>query len=400
MSIISNISQLIATFWYPQRIAGIEVLQKDDEHCFILTVLQRKKDQITIVDQQVVTELSDLKVSTPVYLCINTKDILHKRLVTGTKNNNESLQQSLPSVNLEDFYIQYFQNDHIAVASLIRTQVVEDYLKKLNEQKIYPLQLYLAPFTLENVFPFLKEESVDANRFQLNNVQGQIYSFRNNSSEQATTYQIGDEHVSSSSLLSYACALNHFIATDAIHTSSTPYTQQRSEGLHRYRFKRLSIAILSFLFSILLVNFFLFSSRRTYFSELQTKNKGTQQLVTKMTRLKKDFDRKQEFLSQAGWLDASMSSKCIDRIAKTVPSSVLLTSLSYHPINIEKSRKERRDIFDYHIILLKGNCQKPTVLNKWLQQLEELSFSKEVKVNDYHDDERSKKGEFEILIHL
>ena len=94
----------------------------------------------------------------------------------------------------------------------------------------------------------------------------------------------------------------------------------------------------------------------------------------------------------------SKSSYYIDQIIQSQPTTIILTSLSYHPIR-KVIRNDKPITLDHKTIQIIGNSSDKTSFTAWLNTVESLDFVDTVTIINYGLNNKD-NSIFEVAIHL
>ena len=89
-----------------------------------------------------------------------------------------------------------------------------------------------------------------------------------------------------------------------------------------------------------------------------------------------------------------------DQIGKTVPSDIRLTELVLHPVDEAEQERNRRLVFVPGLIRVEGISQEPLALNRWVAELEGLSWVGSIQEVAYQKLRRESGGTFAFTIHV
>ncbi|HSZ72328.1 MAG TPA: hypothetical protein VK750_06595, partial [Cytophagaceae bacterium] len=176
------------------------------------------------------------------------------------------------------------------------------------------------------------------------------------------------------------------------------FKQFQDEYKDKKIFKIVSIGGLIFFFSLLAINTIAYSILSDANNKLAAQYGSLQHITISNKKTTEEFNRKESFLSKEGWLNSSAISYYSDRIASSLPNEIQLTDLFIYPINESLSRKEKKEVFEPHVILVKGVSIKPTDINKWVKKLNEFKWVNQIKVQDYTFDHKTGRGNFSLHI--
>ena len=100
-------------------------------------------------------------------------------------------------------------------------------------------------------------------------------------------------------------------------------------------------------------------------------------------------------------INAASNSKVLwyfDRIAQSVPNTILLDGIRYQPV-VGSVRKEKQVVFINDEITISGLTKDETDFTHWTSELEKLGWIKKVSIKDI-ESKNSKFTEFEFVVHL
>lgn len=391
-----------------KRVAGVELhVPAEGPAVYQLVVLQRKQSFInTLVKKSNITSLTELKHllpdGTPVALLLSGKGILLKKADKGLERE-ALLNLVLPNARAEDFYISVLEGLSQFVF-LARRDRVEEYLKGFDEESIPVIAVHTGAGPVDFVLPYFDKaiDSLSGSQYKLElknkEVQNVEISLPELSENVEKDIFIGGESIPEKALGAFSSA---FQLIAGQYKSTSEELQSRLEFWKEKSIFQLAGKVgLGFFAGILFLNlvlFFYFSSEN---SELNTRNSHILGDIKRVELLQAELKEKENFLKSEGWINPSRTSFYADRIASTVPKSVLLTCLEINPNNISDGRKEKRMVFDSGRILIKGTCKDPVVLNPWLIELKEQEWVGRVNSRNYQFDHKKKTGIFEIEVVL
>jgi hypothetical protein len=399
--IINNIAR-------PKQAAGIEVTFLSNEELEIhLCVLRLEKSKV-LIEKQVLTlqtfqQLKEyIPSGIPIYVFLNGRGILHKKVNLLPQSEEELVQTVLPGAKASDFYTQEFQQEKNAYISIVRKQLVQEVLNTFTALQLSVWALSLGAFQCVSLYSLLRpnahngELEFSRHRLTFLNETLESYTSLNTLPEFPKQIHIDQEKIDSRLLLSYIGALGVLLDLPNVEASIDTLQDSKDEFRASVHFKILSIGVLGLFLFVLLLNFVLFSLFTSQNNELSARENTFSGMLKEMEALEKEVAEKQMFLSGAGWLAPSRASYLADRIAATVPVSVRLTEMAVHPVDELKTKTERKTVFDTGKIRLSGNTTKPTILNEWVDELKMIDKIESTKLLQYRYDHKEKVGNFTI----
>ncbi len=371
--------------------------------------LKKNKDNVLITDKISTTynadSIKNIAFNTnPVCITLNGKGILHKKITVAENDDDEYiLNQLLPGANIKDFYLQkVVAHNNTLFVSAVRKQTVDKVLELFQADGKNIIQLTLGPFQVGCLLPFLQlgEDTVTihAANHKIDYANNIISHYSKTEDPFIGTYTIGSETIASEYLIPFASGMAILLdsqTSDEIDFVTENTAEQYQKNIFNFSLK----AILSFVFVLLLINFL-------FFNQLYKKNTRLKVAVTtniqgadRLKQLKDDVSKKELFLKQAGWFEASKTSFYADRIIALMPQELKLRELSVYPPDKEKNKIAQNEInFQNKRIFIKGITQKSSIVNLWIDSLKTLEWANEVKIENYYLDNQNGFGIFEVSV--
>lgn len=393
------------------KAAGVElVLLSEGRYRILLTILILNKGAINIEKKELIEEgnleiLKDrIEKDTPVFLILNGRGILHKKIAESGADSNYLIQSVLPNAKAQDFYIQNITSEKTTLVSIIRKEIADPILEIIHKVGLYcigcslggvvvsPLLPLISGIDKKNLFSWAEHSlELDASDNSID------YKFLNAPTEKKF-FQLDTDKIEDSYLVSYAAAFVILTGNEPVIPFVEKVVLNKEEFLNKQLFKKMSLAVLGFFFLVLMINFILFASFSSKNNELILKESKYSGMFSEMESLGKQVNEKETFLSDAGWLQSSSMTYYADRIAYTIPASVKLTEFSINPIDERRSKEEKKELFTPGMILLKGDCTRPTELNEWLDKIKAVDKITKARLVNYVYDNKENKGSFSIEI--
>jgi len=396
--------------------AGVEiVILPDGSYEINLVVLKKEKNSLSTERQyQGIKHIEELAKlignKVPIVFLLNGKGIIHKKMsITENDTNVTLLQKVLPNANINDFNIQRTDISPAQVfVSIIRSDVLEKLMDELKTFKLNAIaECFLGPFVITGLLPLINEGLINNEQLTIANYQLQIR-------EQQITdiaivepvndifpIHIGMDNVPQKLVLAFAGAFSYFTDNSVGINNSETINYLKEEFKQKRKFELRGWVLLTTTFIILIINYFVFNY---YWS---TNNKLNPQLIENEAALKRydllkaEYDQKKKLLEQNGLLENSRTSYYADRIASSIPSSVLLTELNIHPLKKQKENEDTEGFFfETKTITIGGRSKQSTELNNWMKALKKKSWISDVTLVNYKQDSETDDGLFLIELKL
>jgi hypothetical protein len=404
------LTKLKGTLTKITKALGVEViLLPDNQYKFTLIELVldkknirlEKKQQRTGASPEILKDLIDKDI--PVYLVLNGRGILHKKITGPVSEDNSLIQTVLPNAKAQDFYIQKNISEKGILVSLIRKETVDQLLSLFGQWNIYCTDFSLGAMPIASIRPFIHNISEIGFEFSGHTIifdhSGIIVDYHFQlTEERKNVVQVDTEKVEEDFLVAYAAAFSLLIQDNNVDPFIERVEEGKAEFINKLLFTKLSWTVLGFFLLALMVNVILFTSFSSENNELIQKESKYSSMFSEMETLSKEVKEKENFLWEAGWLQSSQATYFADRIAATVPASVRLTEFSINPLDERKSKEIKKELFNTNIIFIKGNCTRPTELNEWLDKIKLIDKITKARLVNYFYDNKENIGSFSLEI--
>lgn len=406
-----NISFLNRCLLGHKKIAGIEILALGSGvNNFNLTILKKKANNFEIESEIIEIDnwdslKNELGKGVPLSLTFNGKGVLHKKIDFKIgEDDNQRLHKILPNARVDDFYIQFVTIEpHVGFISVIRREIVDDFLKLIKSSGFIPLSVSLGPLILNVILPLVKYEStpLQIGNYSISLIDDMISDFEiNNQLPSTRKLSIAEEDIIQSSAIAFASAFRGLFIPDLEIEAFVPLVEElKTDGNHQKLFRILGFGFLFFFLGIMLLNFVLFdfyNSKNSFLVEKYQKNKGMLDYIDEM---KLKISKKNAFIEFSGFKNPSKTSFYADRIAMDLPDRIRLNEININPV--EKNIKLGESIiFEHENIIVRGKCKKSSYLNSWILALRQNDWVKDILLINYQQENSSEPGFFEIKIIL
>lgn len=391
------------------KAAGVEItLLPDNQYRILVTILALQKKNVVVEKKEKLTSLESLKDTigkdVPLYLVLNGRGILHKKLSEVAVENNELIQSVLPNAKAQDFYVQNIVSEKNSLVSIVRKESADPILDTLTRLSLPCTGFSLGAAVVAPVLPLLAGNSnLSSFTWSEHHLEMDLsstvtdYKFYGTPVERKI-FQLDTEKLEDEFLVSYASAFSILIGQEPVPAFVEKVQLSKEEFSNGQLFKKMSWVVLGFFLVLLMLNFLFFTNLSSRNNELVQRESKYSTMFAEMENLSKEVKEKETFLSGAGWLQSSAASYYADRIAATVPASVKLTELAINPLDEKKSKEEKKELFATGSILIKGDCTRPTELNEWLDKIKSIDKINKARLVNYFYDNKENRGTFSIEI--
>jgi hypothetical protein len=389
-----------------QSAFGVEVIFNTKESYTLIAVeLKSTKEGIEVVQKLTDITLEELAKKNvkniPLYFSVGGKGVIHKKVkAEDSVTDQELIGQVFPNASIKDFYLQRSKiQDFDSWISVIRKEVLDQFMTQLEKMNLYGIQIYLGPFALSPILPYLDKITVLTTSHELlidNNTIIQIDSVGNVSNGEE--YNIEGEVIHSHELIAFGSAFNHFLsAVKLVPIFSEKITEFKEEYFYRKKSIVVGVSIVAFFFMVVVSNLLIGQSYEKTHNGLQYQMNSNKQFVEELQLLQKEVKIKEQFIQNSGVARASKIAFYTDQIGISIPESIQLNQLFVNPLAKRVNKAE--DIsFTYNNINIRGTVTRSIDLNNWMKTLKEYEWVDELHIISFIQDNMKTVGEFEIEV--
>ncbi|GGB73358.1 general secretion pathway protein [Flavobacterium suaedae] len=365
------------------KFIGIELFSIDNKERYAYLEVQRKKNSLEGNQQELYNSLDELKnqaSKSPAVIAINNQHVLQKEIAGSDSNDKKLLHKAFPNIKLEDFYYEISRLGTVSLIAICRKNYVDEQIEKLSKSfKITAVSLGVC--TVVTIADFLKDETITTNTHTINfgGIEGVLVSEVAGSN----TYSINGLDIKSQWLLPFAAVLAGILSTGATSGSITDINTTLFETFKQKSFfdKTLKFGV-GLVLGLLLVNFLLFSHYFKKANEIETTLSMNKVDIERIGKLREQIKDKEQKLESFAVNTSSKSSLLINNIASLVPPSILLSELTYHPVEKRIKDDEQIQLQD-SIIVISGQILSNEDFTDWVSKTESLEGIKNITITSF-----------------
>jgi len=386
-------SAFLENIIFGKNTIGIEIFSIDNKDTYALIETSEKKNEIVISKNQVFDSLETIlqeKNKIPVALTINNRQVLQKQVEGTDANDKKLLHKAFPNINLNDFYYEIIRFKYNSVIAVCRKAYIEELLFSLKDLRIFSISLGIAPI---GTIVSLDIPDVLFTNNQSVSLEGEF----NQKVSPEVGYNINGLSVSNKYLIAFCSALRLILKSAGSNgTISEVNDKIENDNKQKVIFEKgIKIGLIAIL-GILVLNFFVFS----YYFDKSNNAKETIALnqvnIDNIIKARERIRTKEQKVNDLTSQSLSKSSLNINEISKIVPSSILLTTIDYLPV--EKKIKDNEAIqFINNTILITGTTIDNEAFTSWVSQIEKYNWVDKVTILSFGKN-RENKTEFELRI--
>lgn len=391
----------------PEKSIGLQINLNDLGQSFSLVVIEKKGANIEISDKVIETDyekiVKRLTKSVPINLVFTGKGLITRDLSADLVSNNtedEIFKKTIPNANPDDFYFKiypFFENSFKIV--LTRKEIIDNWIKRINEESNFIINVDLGIFVFQNVINLIDSSvsKIDLGDLEIDIKRKSVEKINLNQN----TELIKDLGIQNESLIAFSAGFNTYINTSTNKSSLHIGFSENRISYNFYKKIKLTLILSSIiLFTILLVNFFIFSSLNDKANALEITLNLNGSASEKIELLQKKINERESLMMKLGLDNQSDYAFMADKIASTISRDIILTDFWIFPL-----KKKIEDGYPIDInsneIEIKGKCNKSLELNDWTKKLKQLNWIEEVNIKSYKQLQNGNyKSEFELILKL
>lgn len=377
------------TFLLGKQYIGVEHFTINNEDKVALLLVEKKKEGLVISKKDRVSyngkiaEKWDTKI--PFFVVINSNQVIQKEVLGVEPSDEKLLHKSFPNTNWDEFYYEIWRLKTKSVIAIARKSYVTALLEDYQNQKIIIAGISLGVCSIADIIAYTEENNLYTNHQNISKEETQIMSA--SSLESAITYTINDLQIENRQLLAFSGILR-LILNNTLNTGSIiSYSDGLYDNYNQKTFFNKGIKIMvGVVLAILLLNFIFFTH---YYklaqesSEILLVNKSS---IEDVSKIKQRIIVKEEKVKAIDGRMTSRSSLIINEIANKVPSSILLTELTFNPLE-KKIKAEEAILTKDKIITISGITIANQSFTKWVEDIEKLQYIDKVLITHFGKNE-------------
>ena len=384
--------------WIPKSyltkntVCAVECVFNDTGLSFQYVILQTKKNKIEIAHKgETIDSVEILKIakkySAPLSLVISGKGVIIKKIIfseNDTLQLKELLQQHLPAIPFNEFYVQFYKNEqnsgHLAVC---RKEQVNEVISQFTKDKTEVVNAFIGSLVcnaLSSITSSYNRLSTATNQLEL--VNGYVESVNPSTGNDYVSLDIDGLKVVPSQVVSFATGFSYLTQQSNYLSDNTEINSLPIQHLEKNKTRVLLLTLIAFVFIITATNSVLFFQKYDEHTTLETELNLYESKNNQITTLLESYQQKKNLIEQAGIFDNKKMSVYADKIAASLPNDILLRELYFNP---EEGDTEEDSLtnFTENQLIIKGNCSKSLLLNDWINILKSQSFVKTVNLETF-----------------
>jgi Tfp pilus assembly protein PilN len=347
---------------------GIEFFSINHEEKIAFLQAEKKKDGLVIAKHNIFLNKEELlleKNNAPAVLVINNAQVLQKEIQGTDPNDKKLLHKAFPNLQLEEFYYEIWRKGTISLISICRKSYVDELIVSLKDGfKIASVGLGLSPIGNMVAFSIPSVINTNTHTIDLDSTENMVQS----GNMTPSVLDVNGLQISSHQLLGFAGILQLILqqgTTGSIQELNTHILDNFNQGSFFEKTLKTGIALL---LCVLLVNFLFFSHYFDKAAEAEETVLLNKAGIGNIVKIKERIISKENALNSFTGNSGSRSTVLLNTIVKSIPTSILLSEIEYHPIE-KKVKKEEPILSQDKFISISGNTISNEDFTLWVENL-------------------------------
>ncbi len=356
-----------------KTIACIEKVVSEKKYNYHILICAVKNKQLEIIDDKNVADIDGMdslkKSYVPLLLNINDDQVISKT-IKGDIETQKAVITAFPNLNLDEFYYESYSNGEKTFISICRKTHVDSFIKKAKDHGFNVVDITFSSLSVSNLINLIDNEIIYSSCDKITFKQGKIFEIEKLNTIVDEICSINGLSIKSNSINSFGSIVGYLTKKNI---TSNNFRELVSQLQHNFKQRRIFNLVLTFglgsILVLLLFNFFMFSHYSKKNNALNSKLMIDKDFTGTISVLSAKVNKKKKIAAEIFSTENSEISLLIDRIAMTLPESILLDELSFQPL--KKSIKDDKEIETREqLIAIKGITKNNEDFTNWISKLE------------------------------
>ncbi|MDG5490647.1 hypothetical protein [Psychroserpens sp. SPM9] len=395
--------KLISYLTYGNRFYSIEQSQANGDVVCYGIELKKTKNQVDVEKCFQFDSLQEaskyIPKGKPAFLVVNNDQVITKKIESRETDPLKLVHHVFANLKIDEFYYEVLQQDNIHFVSICRKTYVDELFEQYKSKNISVINFSLGNLMIASIAHFISEDHIHSSNAIISKADDQIIDIQPQKEIQEVNYNCNETTLAHNELLTFSSALSLITKTKV---TTSVFSKSENHLLKDFKEKRFFTKFmkigLSFLFVLLLGNFFLFNNYYDKVSELKVTAQVLNSSKSKVFQLNKKVQKTQKMVEDVLKSNASKSSYYADAIITSLPDQILLSELNYQPL-LKKIKAQKPIHNDTNAIIVSGASSESILVSQWISELEALKWIKHIEIISFDDTFKS-SSEFSFKIYI
>ena len=395
--------KLISYLTFGNRFYSIQQTQANGKVIYYGIELKKTKNQVDIEKRFQFNNLNEatkyIPKDKPVFLVVNNESVITKKIESSETDPLKLVHHAFANLKIDEFYYEVLKQDKIHFISICRKVYLDDLLDSYAANHIPVIDFSLGNLMISSLVSLISEELFYTSNAVIKKKGNEIFDIQIENNSPDTSYNLNGTQLRSSELLNFSSALSLITKTKQIESVFGNKAHELLKSFKEKQFFTGFIKIgLSFLFVLLLGNFFLFNNYYSKVGELKQTAQVLNSSKSRVLSLNEKVQKTQKMVEDVLKSNASKSSFYADAIVNSLPDAIMLSELNYQPL-LKKIKADKPIENDSNVVLVSGMSSERVLVSKWISRLEAMDWVSHIEIINFDDTSKS-LSEFSFKIQI
>ncbi len=311
----------------------------------------------------------NLKAQKHLFLIVNNQHVLLKKVDATVLDKENAVKAVFPSVKMAEFYYEFSQNKEGNFVAICRKTYIDNLIAEYQTKGISVIGFSLQNLVIRSLMPFLKQSEIETSNSTVSFSEHKIVGIEKSNFD-TTEYDINELKISNKHILCLSGILSYFYNTVRNASNFDVIESGLKTRYDNHRFNSVGFkAALGIVFSILLINFMIFSRAHSEMTRLNNDVLINSNSKNELLQLQKRVKQKVELTKSINSLSSSKTTWYLNELGKSIPKKIQLSIIYFQPLS--KSIKKNKEIkVTENTILVKGISKNNDSFSNWTSELE------------------------------
>lgn len=386
-----------------KKINVIHIALDGDRATYHYMSLKQAKGEIDFVARgERISDLDELIKATsnrhPFLLHFSGKGILNRKAV-HQENYHHSI---LLNGNLDAFYFSDYIEGQQVFSSVIRKDVVDNYVHQFTEKKCQVISVSSGPFFAAILNSVLKKETLKIGHTELHFQQDNLTDFNKIKTEDNLPQSIllGGENLPNALIVCAAVGAAFFNPNEqfVFPTNDTIFLENKEEAKQKNIFVRFGMGMMLFFLLLLFANHLYLGHLNQVVVDNSVYLMEYDEQLTLIADLEDEKKRKEKLLQSSGLLNKNFLSFYLMEIANSVPAEITFDEIVVRPLK-EEIKQRKKIAFEEHLVFVNGRSKTSYILSQWIEDVEQKEWLSTVDILSYDYEKNEGVFELEMIVY-
>ncbi len=384
--------------WIPKSylikssVCSVEYIIDENDASVYVAFLQRKKNKLEISDKSRFNTIADAgsliaKHKASLVITVNGKGVILKKIIFSENDSlelNDLVRQHLPTININEFYIQFYKNtNNTGYLAICRKVLLDEILTHVASLKAELVNVFIGSLVCNSLAVLTAAHNrIYSSTYQLNLVNGEVEEIIPFDGLKEADLAIDGINVSPAYSVSFAAGFSYLTQQANYSSDNKELTKLLGNHLESNKIRYLVSLLVIIIFVISGVNSVVFFQKFEENTRLDVELNLYESKNSQITQLLENYQKKKNLIEQTGIFENKKLSVYADKLAASLPGDIVLRELYFNPEN-DDVEEDSLVSFQNDELIIKGNCNKSLLLNEWVNVLKSQNFVKSINLESF-----------------